>query len=532
MPEPGVETQPVPTDVQLVIPVESAVAQKTAASSSRIHVSGLCKSYGQTVALVDADFDLRRGEVHALVGENGSGKSTIVKVLSGIQLPDGGTATVDGAPYPVGSPRASIAAGVATVFQEVLSVGPMSVVDNLWLGADGVFSKKVDRASRRRRAQEILAELLEVAPDLDAPIEELGLSDRQACSIARALLRDPKVLILDEATSALDHGTRERLFRRVRLLTAGGAGVIIISHRMDEIEDIADRVTVLRSGRTVAVHERNGWTPGQLVSEMTGVDREVRQKIQTRDHSLGPVVLGAYQMALGPHSSPFELEFRAGEIVGLAGLEGHGQDLFLRALWGDRVHAGSIVKTDGERRDSIRNRRDASQHHIAYVPRERRDESTFGSMSILENFALVTISRDTRAGLISRKASRSRFAKFIRDMRIKMGRDSDRLSTLSGGNQQKVVVARWLSADPDVLLLNDPTRGIDINAKRDLYEMLGTVTSAGMCVVMLSSDVDEQLELMDRVVVFRDETVERTFSREDVTRESLVAAFFGEDMRA
>src|SRR3954464_12624898 len=287
-----------------------------------LRTTKLAKAFGATQALRDCSFELHAGEVHCIVGENGSGKSTLVKILSGIHAPDAGeielAGTASGAPA---SPRQAARAGLATVFQEVLVVEPRSVLDNVWMGSDGVLATRVPLAERRRRATATLEALLGQAPPLDRPVEHLSLSERQACCLARALVRDPKVLILDEATSALDVQTRDRLFALVRERTAQGAAVIFISHRMDEIAEIGDRCTVMRSGETVGTLERHSATTDELVKLMTGAEHLTGEVAERPHREPGEVVLDVPGLTL-----------RAGELVGLAGLEGHGQEAFLQSL--------------------------------------------------------------------------------------------------------------------------------------------------------------------------------------------------------
>jgi ABC-type sugar transport system ATPase subunit/ribose/xylose/arabinose/galactoside ABC-type transport system permease subunit len=464
------------------------MTQTQAPPSALLAIEGVTKSFGPTVALRDCSLELAAGTVHALMGENGSGKSTLVKILSGVHRADGGLVRIEQVPLRARSPRAAVAAGVATVFQEVQCVPGQSVFDNLWLGTDGILrpSKAGDRPERARA---VLTELLGSCPDLSAPAGSLSLSERQAVAICRALLRRPKVLILDEATSALDVATRDRLFAAVRNLTDAGGAVLFISHRMDEVTEIADRVTVLRSGESVATLDRDEAQIGRLVELMTGGEHLVQEAAEASDSaSFGDVVLAAGG-----------LDLRAGEIVGLAGLEGQGQDDYLRSLRA----AGT-----------------------AYVARDRREESIFPPLSIRENFTAATLREDTRGGLISARRGTARLAAYTGRLKIRLGRDTDAITTLSGGNQQKVVIARALASDPRVLLLNDPTRGVDIGAKRDIYALLRELAADGMAIVMLSTEVDEHLELMDRVLVFRDGRPAAELQRQDLSRSSIVSAFF------
>ena len=460
-------------------------------------VEGLAKSFGPTRALRACSLELRAGEVHALMGENGSGKSTLVKILAGVHRPDEGRILLAEDPVAPRGPRGAIASGVATVFQEVQCVSRQSVLDNLWLGTDGVVRRArgagLASEERRARAGQVLTRLLGTCPDLDAPAGSLSLSERQTLAIARSLLRDPRVLILDEATSALDVATRDRLFEACRELTDQGGAVLFISHRMDEVEQIADRVTVLRSGESVGTLDREHADIATLVHLMTGGETLVQSEAAGRP-APGAVVLAGRGLNL-----------RAGEIVGLAGLEGQGQDEYIRTLASSSA-AGAAV---------------------AYVARDRREESIFPPLSIRENFTASTLARDARSGLISTTRARERFAEYRERLKIRLGRDSDAITTLSGGNQQKVVIARALAGGPEVLLLNDPTRGIDIGAKHDVYALLRELAASGMAIVMLSTEVDEHLELMDRVLVFREGRPAAELERENLTRAALVTEFFG-----
>ena len=402
------------------------------------------------------------------------------------------------------------------------------VLDNVWLGADGLVRRDVATREKRRRARAILQRLLGYELELDQPVEELALSERQACCIARAILRKPKVLILDEATSALDISVRDRVFDMLRSLAADGAGVIFITHRMDELSQIVNRLTVMRSGQTVATLAQDDWDPAKLIRLMTGSDAltgAVHRDPGASRVRRGEVVLAASDVRLRPESRPFDVWIRAGEIVGLAGLEGHGQEEFLDALRGSQAVGANVVRHDGHRQTPIQSIKDASRSGVAYVPRERR-HAVFDWMSTRENFAMPTLSRDATLGWLRRDLRLKRFVEYAKRVNLVYGHPEDRITTLSGGNQQKVVIARWLAADPKVLVLNDPTRGIDIGAKRDLYRLLAELAENGLAVVLLSTEIDEHLELVDRVLVFREHELSAEIPHEDLTRHALVSAFF------
>jgi ABC-type sugar transport system ATPase subunit len=498
-----------------------------------LRVANVAKAFGATQAVRDASFELRAGEVHALVGENGCGKSTVVKILSGVHTPDAGEIELDGELVPsIRRPREAQSRGIFTVFQEVLVAESCSVSDNVWLGADDTWRTRVSTREKAARAKQMLGELLGREVDVHMAVEELSLSDRQACGIVRALVRDPKILILDEATSALDVATRDRLFAIVGGLSRRGVGVIFITHRMDEIEKIGDRITVMRSGVTVAELDRGNWTPQQLVRLMTGSEAlgsGERKQLQPIADRRGATVLSVRGLRLRPDGRPIDLEVKAGELIGLAGLEGHGGNTFLEALRGGIATEGEVVRHADGRDTVIRNPSDAADNDIAYVPRERRLDSVFSWMSIRENFALATLDRDTRFGWLRTRASRKRLRGYVERLGIVLGSPEHPITTLSGGNQQKVIIARWLAFGPSVLLLNDPTRGIDIGAKNDLYALFGALASEGLAVVMLSTELDEHVELMDRVLVFREHELFKEFARSEVSRDGLVAAFFGQE---
>lgn len=490
--------------------------------------SDIAKRFGETRALTSCSFEVRAGEIHVLVGENGSGKSTLVKILSGVLGSDRGQLKIAGAPARLASPRRAQIAGIATVFQEILTVEHLSVLDNIWLGARSADKKRLTADEKRDRARAVLERLTPSFPSLRTPMSRLNLGQRQLAVVTRALVRDPKLLILDESTSALDISDRDRLFAEIQRRRAAGTGIIFISHRMDEIMEVAQRVTVLRAGESVATLLREETDAATLIRLMSGREPAAPSRSERGAPRARSVVLRAADLVVRPAASPFDFELRGGEIVGLAGLEGHGQDDFARTLAMVTPPVSGQLSDGGTGR-TLRSRADATRAGVSYVPRDRKSDGIFEPLSILENFSMPTLHDDRRAGLLSRRHMRTRLATFREQLRIRLGNELDLITTLSGGNQQKVLISRALADKPRVLVLNDPTRGVDIGAKHDIYRLLRSLAQSDVGIVLLSTELEEHILLSERVLVFRDGSLSAELAQDALSRGALVAALFGED---
>jgi Raf kinase inhibitor-like YbhB/YbcL family protein len=483
-------------------------------SALSVEISEVRKTFGPTVALAGVSLRAYEGEVHAIIGGNGSGKSTLAKVISGVLIPDSGQVSIRG--KSATSPHEARELGISNVFQEVLVADECSVLDNLYLGADGLLGSPVSHEERYRRAADLMAELLGFDLDLNTPVGELPLSIKQWVTIGRALLTEPKVLILDESSAALDFESTERLFRKMRALKQRGTAILIVTHRIAELVRIADRATVLRDGMTVGTLQKDEITEGRILALIAGPERERAQHTQTSAQRIGNTpLLRVSDARVWPQAAAINFTLFPGEVVGITGLEGQGQADFVRALAGVQPPvSGTISIVRGKVSLPVTDLRSARENAITYVSGDRKKEGIFANLSIFENLALP-VYHEYRAGgwlnLINRTKLRPVFEWESGKLAVKMGSPEDSITSLSGGNQQKILIARSFAEKPAVLVLNDPARGIDIGAKLDLYRNLREFAARGNAVVFLSSEIEEFLNLCSRVHVFRNGSISADF---------------------
>ncbi len=505
------------------------VVHSTGAGADLLDVVALRRTFGETVALDSCSLNVCTGEIHALVGENGSGKSTLIKILSGILSAESGSMGWDGTPVRFASPTAAQRAGVATVFQETLVLDEMSVRDNLMLGLDGVVRRSAKASQEPKMVREALTALGLGNLDIERSVGSLTLANRQLVGVARALLRPWRLLILDESTSALDVEDRDRLFETLRHFRTLGRSILFVSHRMDEINAIADRATVLRSGRSVATLTRDNLSTDKLLELMSArqggaVARTAKNYAQQRTASAGaqPVVT-VRDLKLRDGATAFDLDLHAGEIVGVAGLEGHGQVPFLECLGGLRRAPSGSVRAG---QTTIRKQRDAVRRQITFLPRDRKTEGIFELLSVLDNVTVSCLRQLGRFGILNRARRAAVASEVCEQTKVKMSGAKAVITSLSGGNQQKTLLGRLLATAPRVLILNDPLRGIDLAAKRDLYDVLDQLAANGMCIVLLSTELVELCLLCSRVVVFHDYGVAATIEGDALDERALIAAMF------
>ncbi|MFC9690765.1 sugar ABC transporter ATP-binding protein [Kribbella sp. NPDC056951] len=500
-----------------------------------VRMERIGKRYGGVQACRAVDFTLGAGEVHALLGENGAGKSTLMKILSGDVTDFDGQIEIDGEPVSFGGPTDAQAAGIAMIHQELDLVPGLSVADNIFLGRElRTPLRTVDRRRMDREARALL-DRSGVRIDPRRPVGELRVGEQQLVTIAKAISLDARVLIMDEPTSALTTTEVDRLFEVIRELRRAGVGIVYISHRMEEIAQVADRATVLRNGEIVTSFDPRTLSTAEVVEAMVG--RPVQTMFTTPDADTGDELLRVEDLKLTARRprpgrrdpDGISLTVRAGEIVGLAGLLGAGRTELLETLYGvapTGTRSGRILLQGSEIKP--RSPRQALAHGIGLVPEDRRASGLVLFHSILANTVLSSLPAYGRVGVIARRLERAASVGMADRLRLKFGRLQDEVGTLSGGNQQKVVFGRMLLTEPKLLLLDEPTRGVDVGAKAEIYRLLGELAGQGLGVLLASSELPELIGVCDRVVVLRDGRDVASFSTADASEGDLLAAAMGE----
>ncbi|THF56379.1 sugar ABC transporter ATP-binding protein [Ollibium composti] len=487
-----------------------------------VTLSGVSKAFAGVKVLKDVSFDVRAGEVHALLGENGAGKSTLIKILSGLYTPDGGTITVDGRQMKLTSPRDATAAGIATVYQELLLFPELSVAENIFLGHyPRTSSGAIDWSAVRSRARDLLDQLDTRELDVDTKVLTLSVAQRQRVEIAKALSRDAKILIMDEPTASLVEADVQRLMGIVRQLRERGVGIVYVSHRLPEIFALADRVTVLRDGAHVATRDIGEVDERQLVSLMVG--RPIDSLFPKVEAAIGDTVLQVDGLNRGRQVRDISFSLRKGEILGIAGLVGSGRTELALTLFGMTPATSGTVVLDGKP-VAIRSPRQARDLGIAYVPEDRGLQGLVKPMAIRKNISMATIDR-LSSGIFIRAAQEARRAtEAVKRLGVRCRSIGQPVGELSGGNQQKVVIAKWLETSPKVLILDEPTRGVDVGAKAEIHTIMGELVRQGVAILMISSELPEVLGMSDRVLVMAGGRIMEELSREEATPERVGAA--------
>lgn len=481
-----------------------------------IQIENLTKSFGGVQALRGVSFDILPGEIHALVGENGAGKSTLIKSLGGAHEPTSGRILVEGKPLASGVP-ASEAAGIGVIHQESTAFGDLGAEDNIFVGREprlgGLF---INRGQMRQQTRELLSQLGENF-DTRRPVGELSVARRQMVGFARALLQKSKLLILDEPTASLSERECQALFKTLRKLQSEGVALLYVSHRLDEIFALADRVTVFRDGAHVATKNIKEVDKAELIRLMVG--RDVVEEYEARE-GIGEAVLQVQNLQGGAFRN-INFQVRAGEIVGLAGLVGAGRSEVARAVFGVDDYQGGNVKIGGKNlpKNDVRA---AAGRGVALVPEDRQHQGLVLPMSVGENISLAVLKNLSNAAGRDRAKEKSLIQKLMADLAVKAANPDIAAQSLSGGNQQKLVVGKWLAAEPKLLILDEPTRGVDVGARAEVYRLIRELAGAGLATLVISSDLPEILALCDRILVMREGEISGELLRADATPEKIL----------
>ncbi|HLX97081.1 MAG TPA: sugar ABC transporter ATP-binding protein [Roseiarcus sp.] len=487
-------------------------------------LSGISKRYGGVRALENVDFACARGAIHAVLGENGAGKSTLIKIVAGVVHPDSGTIALDGRVRQFASPSAATAAGIVCIFQELSLMPDLSVADNISIAAPPRRFGMIDARAQRRRAEALLAEVgcEDVNPLLR--IRDLPLSRRQMVEIAKALGQKPKLLILDEATSALTSADVERVYTLLARLKAENVAILYISHRMHEVDALADRASVFRNGRHIETFDKGRRSTAEIVQLMIGRDIATQYPPKPKPVRSAPA-LKVERLGWEDKLADISLEVGAREIVGLGGLDGQGQKTLLLALFGVLRGVTGAIAVNGRRvRPGSPAQAKAPDVGIALVPEDRKTEGLMLPMSIADNLTIASLGAMSVGPFVDAGKEAEAVDSAIERLKIKIGSKDDAVSTLSGGNQQKVVIAKWLMTGPRIILLNDPTRGIDVGTKQELYRLMRELADQGAAILFYSTDYDELIGCCDRVAIMYDGRIVRELAGDELNETNIVAS--------
>lgn len=486
-----------------------------------VSARGLSKQFAGIEVLRDVDLDLMHGEIHALLGENGAGKSTFAKIIGGVHRPTRGTLALNGAPVEVPTPIAAQRLGITLIHQEPISFPDLSVAENLVLGrTDGALLGRVPWAQMTRDANRLM-DLLGVSIDVTEPMRGLSIADQQMVEIARALASDSRLIIMDEPTAPLTPKEAKTLFKIARRLRDEGRTIIFISHRLEEVRALCDRVTIFRDGSKIATEAIGALSDTDIIRLMIG--RPLKEHIHKQRTMIGDVALEVESLTLPGVFFDIGFTVRKGEIVGLGGLVGAGRTDVARAIFGVAPAASGRIRVDGKE-VAIAGPPDAIALGLAFVPEDRALAGIFRTLSVEQNITAAIPRRIAPGGVIRRSLEQALASKSVRKLRIRLASLRQPIGELSGGNQQKSILARWLLTDPSVLILDEPTRGIDIGVKAEFYDMIGELAASGRAILLISSELPELLALCDRVLVMSEGRLTANLSRAEATPESIMSA--------
>lgn len=490
----------------------------------RIEMRGIDKSFGSNQVLKQAGFTLESGEVHALMGENGAGKSTLMKILTGVYTKDAGTVLVDGKEVNYKNPQEAEKAGIVFIYQELNVMFDLTVEENLFMGKEihGKFGI-CDKKAMQKKAQEAL-NILGVNISPKTVMAELSVGQQQMVEICKALMADAKVIIMDEPTAALTQSETVALFKVIESLRKKGVSMVYISHRMEEIFELCDRITVLRDGSYIGVKNIPETNMNEIVKMMIG--REIGERYPSSNVKIGKEVLKVKELTRKGTFHDVNFSVRAGEVLGVSGLMGAGRTEIMQAIFGNLSYESGTIEIDGKE-VKISNPRQAMEHGIGFITEDRKTEGLMLDKSIRENISLCNLRRISKSSVISREAEKNMVAEAIKDLHIKCFGSYHECNNLSGGNQQKVVLAKWILTNPKILILDEPTRGVDIGAKKEIYSIINKLAAQGVAIIMVSSELPEVLGMSDNIMVVREGEVRGIISYEEANQERVMTLATG-----
>ncbi len=489
----------------------------------QIEMRDIYKAFGMNKVLEGVNFTLLSGEVHALMGENGAGKSTMMNILTGLHKKDGGSILIDGKEVMFHSPKEAERAGIAFIHQELNIWPDMTVLENLFIGREMTTLGVLKTKEMKALANKVLNQL-----DISLPFDRIAgscsVGEQQMIEIAKTLMLEAKVIIMDEPTSALTEREIRSLFKVIHSLKKTGVSVVYISHRMEEIFEICDRITVMRDGKTIDTKAIEETSFDEVVKKMVG--RDLEDRFPSRTAVLGDIVFEVKNLTRKPTFDSVNFSIRSGEILGISGLMGSGRTEIMRAIFGiDSFEHGEIVING--KKETIRNPSDAVKKGIGFITENRKDEGLLLDFSIRENIALPNLESFAPQGIVKREDELTFVNLMIERLKIKTTSSEDAAGDLSGGNQQKIVIAKWIGTAPKVLILDEPTRGIDVGAKREIYQLMNELTERGMAIIMVSSELPEILGMSDRILVVHEGKIAGELNRAEATQEKIMVLATG-----